>query len=225
MVIHECYFSVVFTIILFVDIGVKIYLDEFPYRYISKPLVVLLLIIFYYVNLKAPFKSKDKYVFLGLLSFLLGDLFVINHLEMSFFVSTMLLFSLGKFFYCLKFTNTEDFSINRLVPFLTFCFIFMVLVFRLIFQNSGNYFLPVLIYFFVSLLMALFGFLRKNAVNKASYKLVFIGIIFFLISETIMVIKTFHNEIIFEDFLIMFAYGFPQYFIVRGLILENNKKA
>ncbi len=221
---NKIYFSVLFAAVLFIDIAVKIYLEDFPYRYISKPIVLSLLIGFYLVNNKETNKKKSLYVLLGLLSFLIGDIFVIDYSTQVFFIVSMLLFSLGKLFYCLKFTNFEDFNVNRLIPFLIICFIFMVFIFRLIYENLGDYFIPVLIYFFVSLLLALFSFLRKNATNVDSYRMVFLGILFFLVSETVMVLKTFYHEIIFQDFLVMFTYGVAQYLIVTGLLLEYKIK-
>jgi len=182
------------------------------------------LITFYLVHQQEPKRSKFLYVLLGLICFLIGDIFVINHSTQAFFITSVLLFSLGKMFYCLKFSNVQDFNVSRLIPFLVICFLFIVVIFRLIYENLGNYFIPVLIYFFISLLLALFSFLRKNATNSRSYNLVFTGILFFLVSETLMVIKTFYHEIIFQDFLVMFTYGFAQYFIITGLLLEYKMK-
>jgi len=217
---NKTYFFVLFTIILLIDIMVKIYLENFPYRYISKPFVVSLLIAFYLIHNQETNRTKFLFVLLGLISFLVGDVFVINHTIQVFFIASMLLFSLGKLLYCLKFSNVKEFNVNRLIPFLLFCFIFIVLIFRLIYENLGDYFIPVLIYLFISLLLALFSFLRKNATNLKSYRIVFVGILFFLVSETVMVIKTFYHEIIFQDFIVMFTYGFAQYFIITGLLLE-----
>lgn len=221
---NKIYFSIFFTVVLLIDIGVKIFLENFPYRFISKPIVLFLLIGFYVINTKESNRNKFIYVLLGLLCFLIGDLFIINHTNQIFFIASMLLFSLGKLFYCLKFTNVKDFDVNRLTPFLITCFVFMVFIFNLIYENLGVYFIPVLIYFFISLLMALFSFLRKEDTNLNSYRMVFLGILFFLVSETVMVLKTFYHEIIFQDFLIMFTYGLAQYFIITGLILEYKMK-
>jgi len=217
---NKTYFFVLFTVILLLDIIVKICLENFPYRYISKPLVLLLLITFYLINNKGPRKNKFLYVLLGLIVFLIGDIFVINHTNKVFFICSMLLFSLGKLLYCLNFSNVKEFNLSRLIPFLLFCFIFIVVIFRLVYENLGSYFIPVMSYFFISLLLALFSFLRKNATTITSYRIVFLGILFFLVSETVMVIKTFYHEIIFQDFIVMFTYGFAQYFIITGLLLE-----
>lgn len=221
---NKVYFLVIFTVVLLIDITVKIFLEEFPYRYISKPIVLFLLIGLYLINNKESHKNKFLFVLLGLVSFLIGDLFIINHTTKVFFITSMLLFSVGKLFYCLKFTNTIDFNMSRLTPFLAVCFLLVVVIFRLIYENLGHYLIPFIIYFFVSLVLALFSFLRKDATNIESYRMVFLGILFFLISEVVMVLKTFYHEIIFQDFLIMFTYGFAQYFIINGLLLEYKIK-
>ena len=125
--------------------------------------------------------------------------------------------------YCIKFSNNRDFNLIRLLPFSFFSFLLMVLILMLVINKLGNFFIPVLLYFFVSLLMFLFAYLRKNDVNKMSYYLVFLGMFSFLISEIVMVLKTFYIHIPYNQTVIMLSYGVAQYLIVLGIINEKKQ--
>ena len=54
-----------------------------------------------------------------------------------------------------------------------------------------------------------------------SFKLVFIGSLLFLLSDSMLAFNKFHSEIPLAGFLIMLTYIAAQYLIMRGLILEE----
>ncbi len=66
-----------------------------------------------------------------------------------------------------------------------------------------------------------FAYLRKGVYATRSYGFVFFGVIMFMISENIMAIKTFRQDLPFQDFMIMFFYGLAMYSIVYGLVKER----
>ena len=216
------YFSILYFMLLFVDIYTKINLPEIPYRYISKPLVLGSLLAFmrYYCYDKINWKAN--YIVFGFILFFIGDILIIDHTNTIKFFVSMILFVAGKVFYTLKFTHKEDFSIKRLVPFFIICFLFVAFIYDFIYHNLKSYFIPVTLYFFISLLMILFAFIRKGAVNNKSYYTVLVGVGFFLFSESTMVIKTFYDDILYQDFLIMFCYAVGQYLIIIGVIFESK---
>lgn len=71
--------------------------------------------------------------------------------------------------------------------------------------------------------MFLFAFIRKNVVTDTSYYTVLVGVSLFVIFETILVIKKFYQDIIYQDFLIMFCYALGQYLIIVGLLIKDKK--
>lgn len=70
--------------------------------------------------------------------------------------------------------------------------------------------------------MLQFAFLRKGVYNTTSFNSVFIGVLLFTISESIMAIKTFKFPLPFEDVIIMLLYGTSVYFLVFGIINEKE---
>ncbi len=135
---------------------------------------------------------------------------------MSFFV-------LGKLFYALRFSNQKDFKLYMLLPFLVISFGYMVFIMDLIYDKLGDFFIPVMVYLFACLIVALFAFLRKGEVNIKSYILVIIGIGFTILSDTISVLQEFYqSDIAYHKITIMLFYGISQYFIVLGVVREYN---
>ena len=218
--IRKPYFIIGYFLVLLIDIVVKVNLEPFPFRYFTKPFLMVMLTLFYIKNHTTESKEKHKYMLAALFLFLLADIAVINHLNKILFIISMFMFIGAKAMYCLRFTNDRDFKLMRLLPFLTGIFVLMIFVFFLIYDNLGNYFIPVLIYFFVSLLLFLFAYLRKNDVNTRSYNYVIIAMFIFLFAEVVMVLKSFYKPLPFEGILVMLGYGISQFLIVYGVTIE-----
>jgi len=219
------YFTPVFLALLFLDIYVKINLPIIPYRYYSKVLVLVTLIIFTGYCVYKKNKLSNKYVFFGLIVFFIGDILIIDHLSKAKFIISILLFVVGKLIYIFKFTHKEDFSNKRLLPFLVVCFLSVAFLYNLIFTNLKEYFMPVTLYFFISLVMTLFAYLRKDVASNKSYYTVLSGVLLFVISEATMVVKTFYGDVLFQDFIVMFGYGFGQYLIIIGLMIDKSNNS
>ena len=216
------YFSILFFCLLSLDIYTKLNLDTIPYRYISKFLTIGSLVAFTVTYFNRRKDLKNNLLIYGLFVFFIGDIIIIDHLNMVKFYVSLLLFVAGKICYTLKFMHKEDFSINRLIPFFIVCFLYVAIVYNFIFPNLKLYFIPITLYFFITLLMTLFAYIRKGVANRKSYYLVLCGVGFFIVSETTMVIKMFYGDVLFQDFIVMFCYGAAQYLIILGLIFEDK---
>ena len=167
------YFSIVFFTFLALDIFVKLQLDAMPYRYISKSIVLLLLILFFIKNHKEKSRKHFRFMILALICFLVGDWLLIETKNTTLFASGMMFFIFGKLFYVLRFSHQRDFRLSRLFPFLVICFLYIAGLMNLIYDNLHQLFIPVMIYFFASIIVLQFAFLRKDDVNGLSYLLVF----------------------------------------------------
>ena len=216
------YFSILFFCLLSLDIYTKLNLDTIPYRYISKFLTIGSLVAFTVTYFNRRKDLKNNLLIYGLFVFFIGDIIIIDHLNMVKFYVSLLLFVAGKICYTLKFMHKEDFSINRLIPFFIVCFLYVAIVYNFIFPNLKLYFIPITLYFFITLLMTLFAYIRKGVANRKSYYLVLCGVGFFIVSETTMVVKMFYGDVLFQDFIVMFCYGAAQYLIILGLIFEDK---
>lgn len=217
-------FTIVFFVVLLIDVLVKLYCPIYPYRFVSKPFIVLLLLGYYFKNRTGIDKKKHAWMFLGLSSFLIGDLLIINHTNMVFLGLSLLFFSIGKIFFSFNFSHKNDFDVLRLVPFSIIMFTYAVFLIGIVLNGLKEFLVPALVSFFLSLLMFQFAYLRKGVCSKKSYMYVFIGVMIYIISESMMAIKTFKQDLPFEDFFIMMFYGISMYYIVLGVIFGQQYK-
>lgn len=215
-------FAILFFVVLFIDTAVKIYLPALPYRYISKPWVLGLLIAYYYFNNKASIKRNFSWTMLALFCFFAADFLIINHNHIYLLVSSLFIYSVAKLFLCFRFSHKSDFKVRRLIPFSIIIFVYTVGLVSYIYEDLGHFFLPTLISYFISLLLCQFAYLRKEIVDRKSYLSVFFGVICYMISEGIMVIKTFKTDVPYQDFSIMFFYATGVYLMVNGVIIEKR---
>lgn len=221
-------FSLVFLIILIIDIIVKNTLDVSVYRFISKISLPVLLISFYILNQKEAFKIKKYFMITALSFFLIGDIFFILYEVELYYILGIIFFSLGKVFYVFKFSNQKEFKLGKLLPVVFFCFTFMFIMLYLINDNLNNYFFPTLVYLFTVTMFVIFAFLRRGLVNNTSFFLVLIGVFLSLIADSIAALSSFYSSsaIPYQESTVMLFYGVSQLFIVLGVLKEtacNNR--
>ena len=216
--------SILFFVILTIDIWVKLNLSSFPYRYISKPPLILLLFFYYCFNTTEKRKKKKLWVILALSCFLIGDILVIKHTNILFLSVSLFFFVLAKTFLSLRLSHRSDFNIMRLIPFSIVIFAYTLFIVSFLYNSLKGFFVPALLSFFISLLLIQFGYVRKDVVNRVSYLYVFFGIIFYMLCESMMAIKTFKMDLPMQDVLIMLFYGIAVYLIFFGIVKERKKK-
>lgn len=216
-------FSILFLALLGIDLCVKLWADPFPWRYLTKPLLVISLIIFYVKNSNEFSKRNFSAVLVALLCFLMGDILLISHEIELLLILGILIFSIGKLLYVYRLSHQEDFKLVTIVPFLLISFCYMFLMFYVIYDNLGTYFIPVLIYIFISQLMFLMAYLRYSVIVLKGFSLVFLGVIFFIASESIMSLKLFYGDVFMQDFFVLLFYGLAQFFIIFGIV-ESRKR-
>lgn len=218
-------FTFLFVSVLLIDILTKLYLSTCPYRFISKPLVILSLLGYFIVNAKRTPVIKYNVVLVALIMLVLGDLFLIYTNYVISFVVGMLCFVTAKIMYCLRFSTSKDFNVSRVIPFFIGCFAYIILLISMVYDNLNVMFLPVLVYMFISLLAFLMAFLRKEAVNVESYYMVFFGMLLFILADSLVLIDNFYNsDVLFIDAGVMLFYGASQYLTIMGITHEKYFK-
>jgi uncharacterized membrane protein YhhN len=101
-----------------------------------------------------------------------------------------------------------------------------VFVFWLLYPKLEGIMLIIILIYALSLIgMSLAALNRRDRVSILSFRLVFIGSLFFLLSDSLLAINKFHTELPQGGFLIMLTYITAQYLIMRGLILEKERPA
>jgi uncharacterized membrane protein YhhN len=186
-------------------------------HFITKPAIVVSLIVFIRMESESLSKPVRNLTLMALVFSLLGDVFLMfTQHSPSYFMFGLIAFLLAHLMYILVFYKQRNPSIK---PFwiMGVLDIYAIGLFLFLKDNLGEMRIPVLIYILVILVMATSAFLRKDRVSKLSYQIVFLGAIFFMISDSLLALNKFHKELPFANILIMLTYGLAQYFIVFGI--------
>ncbi|WP_405296498.1 lysoplasmalogenase family protein [Algibacter sp. Ld11] len=215
-------FSIVFFIAVILDNLVKQNLDTSFHRHITKSIVTGLLLVYYLVNKndKVP-KFKSNAVVIGLILFSIGGIFgVLMNNSYTFFLLSFVFFVAGKFFYAVRLVKNHDFNFKRILFFLLFFSLYMFVLVNEIYENIGNLLVIIVIYFFISIVLLAFAFVRKEFVCYKSYVLVFLGLLLFVISESMLVVKLYGSTFAFEGPMLLILYELGQYLFILGVLEE-----
>ena len=217
-------FTLLFLSVLVIDIFIKLNFGVSTYRFISKLSIPLLLCAYYIVNQKETTVKKRLFIPIGLLFFMVGDGFLILHKIPIYYMIGIFSFIIAKLFYIFRFSNTYDFNLKRLLPFILLCFMYMGSVLMLMIKNlNSTFYIIVLLYLFIETTSLIFTILRKPAVNKLSFYLVLIGVLVSMFSASIAGLKSFYGSIAYQKITTMLFYAISQYLIIVGIVKETNK--
>jgi uncharacterized membrane protein YhhN len=209
----------IFTALFFTFSALEILAGTFGFRegvYLTKPLIMLSIGIFYYYQRKNYLHKQDKIMLLAFFFSMLGDILLMLGKEEYF------KFGLGSFLIthlCLIRAFLSENRRTNLYARLGIL-IFGAIVFSYIKKqiNSGLL-IPVIVYLLAISVMAICASERK--VNPESYRMVLIGAILFMISDSLIAIEKFAFLIPSPTLLIMGTYVFAQYFIAVGFLKRN----
>ncbi|WP_282068362.1 lysoplasmalogenase family protein [Olleya namhaensis] len=221
---NKIYVSALFFFILAVDICVKFSADPLPARFLTKTALLSILLYFFMVNKKEK-HVKDKFFYIGFLFFWIGDLVLLLYENPILYIAGMSLFIIGKLFYTIRFSHQKDFEMSSLMPFFVVVFIYIVVIVLFVYDNLKDFFIPIIIYIFASMLLGLFAFLRKDSVNRKSFYLIMIAVIIGAGSDSTAVLQSFYDsELPYHQILVMLFYALFQYLIILGLLEEKEIK-
>ncbi len=166
---------------------------------------MLIALIFSYFGDVALFLSKNNEIFFifGLLSFLLTHIFYI-----------FVFIDIPK-----KYSIIKN-KIYLIIPF----FLYEILLLIYLYNSLGDMKIPAIVYSITILLMTAIALNRYKNVSNISFKLIFIGAILFVISDTFISINVFKTEFIFADELIILTYVIAQFLIILGHLKTNDIK-
>lgn len=189
---------------------------------VAKPLILTSLILFFYLEGKHLSSKTRRNMLIALTFSLIGDvLLMFDELSTNFFLTGLISFMLGHVFYILVFLEKKN-NLKKPIPFITVLIIYALGLFYTLYNGLGSMLIPVIIYMLAILTMAVTAALRKGKVPNSSYNLVFIGVLLFLISDSILAVNKFYGDVAYEHILIMSTYAFAQFCIVMGIIKQKN---
>lgn len=214
-------FSILYFSVLMLDILCLIVSDFAPVRFITKPLLIVLLIIFYLQQNKDLTVQKSWLMTIALSCFLIANTLTLFRFK-TMFVLASVFFILAKAFYAFRFANNRDFNLLASLPFIVSYVIYMLIILQLTMPNLGDSLITILMFLFVTLMAFQFAFLRKGDVSHQSYLFVLIGMFLLLLADTSSVLSAFYKRFQYQWIVTMLLYGFSQYLIVVGLIKERD---
>jgi uncharacterized membrane protein YhhN len=216
-------FIIIFTIIVLLELIFGSLESYASWHYFTKPAIVISLLFFFITNAKHLKFSVKLTTILALLFSLCGDvllMFVSN--SENFFIAGLVSFLLAHIMYVLVFLRDRNREKSS-TPFIAFLLVYATGLFWLIKDGLGDLLLPVLVYMTIILAMATTAFIRKGMVLHHGYIFVFIGAIFFMISDSLLAINKFHDALPFSNISIMATYAAAQFLIVLGIIKSYKK--
>ena len=184
--------------------------------FITKPLIMISIMIFYFLQTQNQRNLQDKLMLIGFFFSMLGDSFLMFQGDRFF------MFGLGSFlithlFYIFVFSRNR-LKVNALarISLIVFSIVMLILLKNKI---SNSLLIPVIIYMVTITIMAI-STSERNA-NPQSFRLVLIGAILFVLSDSLIAINKFVVPVPFETFLIMGTYVLAQYLIAVGFLKRN----
>ncbi|MGH1385622.1 lysoplasmalogenase [Kordia sp.] len=221
-------FFKVFIIIFILNLSLDIYLNnvkEFSqFRLFSKPLITILLAVFFYIN-SYTMQSRHRLLILGaLLSLCIGDTILLEGMPFYSFILGLALFLVAMLCYSLYFYKQVRYDIDRLIPFLAASLLISLSMIYLIFDSLNNLLIPVILYMATVLNFLKLAYLRYKNVNSLSYRLVFIGVILFTAAQILIALNRFHQTLPYKDTAIMSLYGISQLLIILGILSFKAQK-
>jgi uncharacterized membrane protein YhhN len=201
------------------------WVDNVNLEYIGKPLLMIWVAVYFLI-----YSSDRKGRLMIVLAFLfswVGDMFLMMaHTNEILFYAGVGGFFFAQLFYIITFLKVSgDLTIVAylkrnpawIIPFIIYLGIMLIILK----PGMDGIMVPIITVYAISLIaMSVAALNRKYRVGQQSFKLVFIGSIFFVISDSMIAINKFALPFERASFMIILTYLIAQYLIMRGLLKE-----
>lgn len=218
-------FTYLYFGLLVVHLGVE-FVDMQAVRLFTKPIFMVLLLVFHFLNAKGDKSYFSRMVRFGLLFSWFGDIALMFDKQWPiFFVVGLAAFLIGHVGYALAFFNSirlSDGTINTRVwlasifPFATFSAIFFFVMKDGIVAADPNLLIPVLAYTIVITVMGIMASLRHGLTAPKDYVWILAGAILFILSDVIIAVDKFMFDFDHNTVANGILYFTAQYLIMAG---------
>jgi uncharacterized membrane protein YhhN len=193
-------------------------------RQFTKPFILLSLILFFGVYGKKLPKKIYRYTLIALAFSLMGDVLLLyDHLSTFYFMLGLVAFLMAHISYTVVFLKQGKYAFKKeMILIAGLLVVYGTALFLILNENLGALKIPVIVYILGILTMAIAAFGRKDRVDPTSFNLVFIGAMFFVLSDSILAINKFLVAVPGAHVLVMGTYATAQFFIVKGLLCDNG---
>jgi len=192
-------------------------------RFVSKPLLMILLLA-YYVFAAKP---MNRMIVIALLLSLAGDVLLMWD---DYFIPGLISFLTAHVFYIFAFRQLIDLeSETGLIGVQRVRFAFPIVLSGtglvvILYPVLNDLKIPVMIYALVIVVMALNALFRFGRTTQASFALTFGGAVLFMISDSLLAVNKFLSPLDMGGFWIMLTYCAAQFLIVTGLMRHPVKE-
>lgn len=184
------------------------------------PCITIFLLLFLSIMTKLKGRFHQR-LFTGLVFALTGDVLILmeSH-HPSYFLYGVIAFAISHLFYIgafyLDFRSAQELDKKGARIAIISAAIACITFYLFLRPHLGSLRLPVMGYVFVIALMAMMAAFRNQRVKVLSFNLILAGVLFFILSDTILAINHFISAFTNADLLIIAAYMLAQYLIVFG---------
>jgi len=185
--------------------------------YITKPLITCVLVVIYISNVVKP----NPWYILALFFAFLGD--VILMLDDNYFIYGLISFFITHIFLiiiALKKVKKSSFFywVIHVIPFLILLFGFV----SLLGNDLGEMFYPVIAYGLIICTLGVIAFVGFNQNKNEESLLLLVGVIIFILSDSVLAINKFYYSDLYNQLLVMGSYMLALYTICRALIVKQQ---
>lgn len=211
-------FSILFFIIVALELICGSVESLTTYHYITKPSILVSLILFFWTQSSALHKPIRVLTLVALICSLSGDiLLMFVDQSANYFMMGLIAFLIAHVCYILVFLKHRD-KKKQPIWFGLLLMVYGIGMFYGLKDGLGEMLFPVVMYMLVILTMAITAFWRNSSAGKWSYVLVFFGALFFMMSDSLLAINKFHTTLPLSNVSIMLTYALAQFLIVFGIL-------
>ncbi len=215
-------FIVVYFIILLCDLICSSNASYLEFRLYTKPAIIGSLILFFLGFKKKLSPTVFWFIGIALICSLCGDvLLLFTDKSQLFFMMGLVMFLLAHIMYIIVFLKKRD-NQGKNWYFGASTLVYGFGLFYLLHSGLGNMLIPVVMYMLIILLMSNAAYLRSKNVSEISYMLIFIGSLFFMLSDSLLAINMFYKKLPLSHIWVMVTYAIAQLLIVYGILTQKE---
>ncbi len=208
---------IVFALTLVADL-IGVYLKNETLIYVAKPLVVIALIIYFLSATAGINNGVKKFITAALAFSWLGDvLLMFDSFDKNFFLFGLIAFLIAHIFYIIFFKKIQSGERLKLKwPLIVPVLVYYGGLMYLLNPHLGEMLWAVRVYGFIISVMFLLALHALFIKNKEAGKLMVIGALFFVASDSVLAINRFYQPFEYAGIITMLTYGLAQLLITLG---------
>jgi len=187
-----------------------------------KPFIIPLLSISVFLSGKLEFKPL---LISALFFSWIGDVVLLfANQGVIYFIIGLVSFLIAHLFYIVLFSKLQKVTTIKYKRFIPLVLLYLFGLLSFLWEKLGGMKIPVIIYALVISTMLLVAIKGYFTWNSKSGKLLLIGAVFFVLSDSILAINKFYVTIYLSSFWIMSTYITALFLIVKGVLNLNSKQ-